>query len=81
MHYKKTTVDKLYSYDSEHKIYCSCGQYGVVFYSKGKDRLICKNCGKYIYKDKKTELKCKMLEKGILRNEKQSKKLDKRIKI
>lgn len=81
MCYKKTIVDKLYSYDSEHKIYCSCGQYGVVFYSKGKDRLICKNCGKYIYKDKKTELKYKMLEKGVLRNEEQNKRLDEHIRL
>ena len=49
--------DKLYSYDSEHKVYCRCGQYGAVFYNTGRDRLICKNCGNYIYKDKKTAFK------------------------
>lgn len=66
MQYKKTVVDTLYSYDSKHKIYCTCGQYGVMFYNTRRDRLICKNCGKYIYKDKKTEFKYKMKEKGGL---------------
>ena len=32
--------DILYSFDSENKIYCKCGQYGVVFYNTGRDRLI-----------------------------------------
>lgn len=66
MCYKKTIEDKLYSYDSEHKVYCQCGQYGAVFYNTGRDRLICKNCGNYIYKDKKTEFMYKIKEKGGL---------------
>lgn len=60
--------DKLYCFDSDNKVYCKCGQYGVVFYNTGRDKLICKNCGNYIYKDKKTELKYMMKEKGVCIN-------------
>lgn len=62
-------IEKLQIYDSHNKVYCECGQYGVVFYNTGRDRLICKNCGKFIYKDGKAKLKYKLLEKGVIKNE------------
>lgn len=69
MRIKNSVEDKLYNYDSDHKVYCKCGKAGVVFKHKDTDRLICKNCRNYIYRDKKTELKYKMIEKGILKRE------------
>lgn len=65
MRKSRQIAEKLYSFDSDNKVYCKCKQYGVVFYNTGRDRLICKNCGNYIYKDKKTELKYMMKEKGV----------------
>lgn len=58
-------ADKKYEFDTLHKIYCKCGEYGVVFYTKDKDRLICKNCGCFIYRNKETEFKYKMKERGM----------------
>lgn len=60
--------DRLFEYDSEHKIYCTnpyCNGHGIAFKRGDKDRLICVNCGHWIYKDEKTKLKYEMKERGI----------------
>jgi len=67
---KKSIQDKQYSFDSEHKVYCTnpkCSGHGVVFYRKDIDRLLCPNCNEWIYRDPQTRLKYEMKERGILK--------------